>query len=120
MEMTRFEKLFVNRQSKGRRNSRKVTERLRSLEIEAIHDVLEIGCGIGTVSAYLSETYGMRVVGTDFDPEQIREAGKLYPVKKNQHFQVEDAAVLSFEDNSFDLIIAHNVFHHIPAWGRLR
>ncbi len=100
MAMSRFEKLFVNRQSKGRRKSSKVRERLGSLDTEAIHDVLEIGCGFGTVSDYVAETYSMRVTGTDFDPEQISEAGKLYPGRENLHFQVEDAgAFLSTSTN---------------------
>lgn len=57
----------------------------------------------------------MRVVGTDIDPEQISEARKLYSGGENLHFQVEDAANLSFQNNSFDLVIAHNIFHNIPA-----
>jgi SAM-dependent methyltransferase len=116
MAMSRFEKLFVNRQSKGRRNSRKVRERLENLDTEEIREVLELGCGIGTVSAYLAEAYSMQIVGTDFDPAQIDEARRLNSGRQNLRFQVEDAADLSFQDSSFDLVIAHNVFHHIPAW----
>ena len=116
MAMSRFEKLFVNRQGKGRRNASKVRQGLESLDIEAIHDVLEIGCGIGTGSAYVAETFSKQVIGTDFDSEQISQARRLYSEIENLQFQVEDAADLSFQDSSFDLVIAHNVFHHIPAW----
>ena len=47
MAMTRFEKLFVNRQKKGDRNIEAVRNRLIGLNIQDIHDVLEVGCGVG-------------------------------------------------------------------------
>lgn len=113
MEMSRFEKLIVNRESKGRRNVARLRE---SLNPESIHDVLEIGSGIGTVSAFLSKTYGMNVVGTDFDPKQIELARERYPEGSHLRFAVEDATDLSFPNESFDLVVAHNVFHHLSKW----
>ena len=35
---------------------------------------------------------------------------------RGAHFQIEDAAQLSFKDDSIDLVISQNVFHHIPNW----
>jgi ubiquinone/menaquinone biosynthesis C-methylase UbiE len=78
--------------------------------------VLEIGAGVGTVSAFLSETYGMNVIGTDFDPKQIELARKLYPEGSRLQYAIEDATKLSYPNESFDLVIAHNVFHHLPQW----
>ena len=43
-------------------------------------------------------------------------AEQINKKQKNLHYQVEDAAALSFEDNCFDLVISQNVFHHIPNW----
>ena len=116
MAMTGFEKLFVNHQKKGDRNIEIVRNRLNSLNIQNIHDVLEIGCGIGTLSAFLSSEYGMSIYGTDFDPKQIRIARELYGENDHLHFRVEDAANLTFEDASFDLVVSQDVFHHIAAW----
>lgn len=118
MTMSGFEKLFVNREGKGRRNALKVKQRLEALDLSSIEDVLEIGCGIGTVSAILAETYNFNVIGTDFDPAQIKEAQKRYPDYDNLHYQVEDGANLSFDNASMDLAIAQNVFHHIPDWQK--
>jgi len=39
--------------------------------VENLHDTLELGCGIGAVSEFLSESYQMNVIGTDFDSAQI-------------------------------------------------
>jgi len=118
MAMTRFEKLFVNRQKKGDRNIETVRNRLIGLNIHNIHDVLEVGCGVGALSAFLSSEYGMNVNGTDFDAKQIQMARELCDESDQLHFRVEDATKLTFEDASFDLAISQDVFHHIAAWPR--
>jgi cyclopropane fatty-acyl-phospholipid synthase-like methyltransferase len=73
MEMTRLEKWLVNRNKKAERNIARVRQRLTALPSEAIEDVLELGCGIGAVAAFLSETYNMKVWGTDY----YRRCGSL-------------------------------------------
>ena len=80
--------------------------------------MLEIGCGIGLVSAYLANEYGIDVYGTDFGPEEIQLTKQLNNERDNLHFKIEDAAESTFADNSFDLVISQNVFHHIPDWQK--
>jgi ubiquinone/menaquinone biosynthesis C-methylase UbiE len=116
MYMSWLEKKFVNRKKKAQRNTEKVRRSLNKMEIKTVHNVLEIGCGIGKVSAFLAETYGMDVYGTDFDPQEIELAKTWQSEHEKLHFVVEDATALSFEDNTFDLVISQNVFHHIPKW----
>ena len=116
MEMTRLEKWFVNRSRKAERNIARVRQRLRELPSEAIQDVLELGCGIGRVAAYLAATYEMNVYGTDYDLKQIQIARKMQPENEHLHYRAEDAANLSFQAASFDLVISQNGFHHIPDW----
>jgi ubiquinone/menaquinone biosynthesis C-methylase UbiE len=116
MKMTRLEKRFVNRKKKAERNIEKVRQRLQPLDTQTIRDALELGCGIGAVSAFLADTYAMNVCGTDFDPEQIEIARRMQPESDHLHFSVEDAAHLTFEDASFDLVLSQNVFHHVPDW----
>jgi len=116
MAMTRFEKIFVNRERKGQRNIQKVRSRLDQLPVENLHNTLELGCGIGSVSAFLSEDYQMSVIGTDFDPAQIEIAKRTHPEKDGLRYQIEDASNLSFEDGYFDLVVSQNVFHHVPNW----
>lgn len=116
MKMTRLEKRFVNRNKKAEHNIEKVRQRLQPLDTQTIRDALELGCGIGAVSAFLADTYAMNVWGTDFDPEQIEIARTMQPESDHLHFRVEDAAHLTFEDASFDLVLSQNVFHHVPEW----
>ena len=116
MEMTGFEKYFVNREGKVRRNIEVLRQSLSMLELDRIRDVLELGCGIGGVSAFLADDYGLNVLGSDYDPEQIAIAKEKYPEKANLHFRTEDASRLDFGNESFDLVLAQDVFHHIAAW----
>ncbi|MBT8368698.1 MAG: class I SAM-dependent methyltransferase [Deltaproteobacteria bacterium] len=81
-----------------------------------ITNVLELGCGIGTVSAFLAQHYRMRVWGTDTDPLQIQRAQHQHPETAHLTFRVEDAAKLSFKDTDFDLVVSQNVFHHMAQW----
>jgi ubiquinone/menaquinone biosynthesis C-methylase UbiE len=116
MEMTRLEKWFVNRNKKAERNIARVRQRLAELPSETIKDVLELGCGTGTVAAFLSETYNMKVWGTDYDHEQIQIARKQHRENEHLTYRVEDATHLLFEDACFDLVVSQNVFHHLSKW----
>ena len=71
MRMTGLEKRLVNRNKKAKRNIEKLKHCLDGLETSGINDALELGCGIGMVSAFLSSSYGMNVYGTDFDPSKL-------------------------------------------------
>jgi ubiquinone/menaquinone biosynthesis C-methylase UbiE len=116
MEMTRLEKWFVNRDSKTRRNIARIDQRLAKLPARSLTNALELGCGIGSVAAFLAQQYNLRVWGTDSDPAQIEIARKRHPETDQLTYRVEDAAHLSFKDADFDLVISQNVFHHIARW----
>ena len=116
MEMTRLEKWLVNRNKKAERNIARVRQCLAELDSDKMRDVLELGCGIGAVSAFLSKSYNMTVWGTDYDHEQIQIARLRHPQNERLIYRVEDAAHLSFEDAGFDLVVSQNVFHHLIKW----
>ncbi len=116
MKMSRIEKWFVNRPEKAAGNIDKVLEMLSRTKSEQVKEALELGCGIGTVSAWLAETLRIGVWGTDSDASQVCLARKRYSESQHLHFSVEDATNLTFGEARFDLVISHNVFHHIPNW----
>ena len=58
----------------------------------------------------------MSVHGIDYDQDQIELARKLQGERNGLRFAVEDAADMSFDNASFDLVVSQNVFHHIPNW----
>jgi ubiquinone/menaquinone biosynthesis C-methylase UbiE len=116
MKMTRLEKWFVNRKGKADGNIALLRQRLQQLDVGSIRNALELGCGIGSVSAFLAEAYAMQVQGTDYDPGQIEIARGVHPESERLRFRVEDAARLTFPDASFDLVLAQHMFHHVPDW----
>ncbi len=73
---------------------------------------LEIGCGTGELSFLLADKLN-DFIATDFSEGMIRACEKKYK-HEDLRFQVEDASHLSFEDDSFDLIIIANVLHIVP------
>jgi ubiquinone/menaquinone biosynthesis C-methylase UbiE len=118
MKMSGFEKRFVNRERKAKGNIKKLVKQMQMLDLPDALSILEIGCGIGSVSAYLADNYSALVWGTDFDSDEIEMARKLHPENDHLRYQVEDASNLSFGNDQFDLVVSQNVFHHIPKWGK--
>ncbi|MBE7556649.1 MAG: class I SAM-dependent methyltransferase [Anaerolineales bacterium] len=116
--MTTLEKKFVNRKQKGEYNIARVRDCFNHLDLGHIYRGLELGCGIGAVSAFLANEYNMNITGTDFDAEQVELARSLHPETDLLHYRVEDASRLTFPAHTFDLVIAQNVFHHIPEWEK--
>lgn len=77
-------------------------------------EVLDLGCGPGTISNELAERVGPgKVVGVDLAAEIIVTATATHQHTANLSFAVDDAYELSFEDNSFDIVHAHQVLQHV-------
>lgn len=86
---------------------------LAELESEPFNDLLDAGCGPGPMITLLYEKYPEKhYTGIDLTPEMIYQAQK----KNLPHtqFVVGDCENLPFEENSFDVIICANSFHHYP------
>lgn len=72
--------------------------------------VLDVGCGNGRFSKYLS---GTEYVGVDFSEKMIEEAEKRFPEK---NFKVANILSLPFQDNYFDKVYGIAVIHQIPSY----
>jgi len=116
MKMTDLEKSMVNRPDKGAANAKRIGTQLEAITIRTGADVLELGCGIGDVAAFLATERGFRVVATDADPEQIGLARQRHGGTPGLDLEVADAARLRFAPESFDVVVSQNVFHHVPEW----
>ena len=86
---------------------------LKELKNKKFNDVLDCGCGTGPMIEILCEKYSdKQYTGLDLTPEMIKKAKeKNLP---NSNFVVGDCEKLPFEDESFDVIICTNSFHHYP------
>jgi ubiquinone/menaquinone biosynthesis C-methylase UbiE len=69
--------------------------------------VLDNGCGIGILAAYLDEARW--IIGLDLSLNMLRTAHG-----SSMHCVQGDSATLPFPDDSFDLILARSVLHHLP------
>lgn len=70
--------------------------------------ILDIGCGQGILSFYISKNW--QLYGIDADEDRIRRAGKIK--FKNAKFSVADAENLSF-NFKFDVILALDIIEHL-------
>ena len=80
-------------------------------------DVLDFGCGPGTLSVGLARLVEPgELHGVDIEESQIAIASAAAQAggHGNATFQVADAMDLPFEDNSFDIAHCHTVLTHVP------
>lgn len=90
------------------------TEKLSSLcQLNENSHVLDLACGAGTTSIYLSAKYNCKVSGIDISKNLIDSANKSLEKSDKQHkisFEVADAFNIPYEDNTFDTVIAQAFF----------
>ena len=80
-------------------------------------DVLDFGCGPGTLSvglARLVEPGTLRGVDIEESQIAIAQSAAQSGGHDNAAFQVADVADLPFEDDSFDIAHCHTVLTHVP------
>jgi len=73
--------------------------------------VLDIACGSGYGSYYLSLNNNLKVIGADVNGNSISKAKETYQ-KDNLKFQVANALSLPFKDSSFDSIVSLETIEH--------
>jgi SAM-dependent methyltransferase len=79
-------------------------------------DLLDIGCGPGTITADLATRVAPgRVVGIDVSEEIVTQAQDLAARSGLSHlsFTTGDVYALDFDDASFDIVHAHQVLQHL-------
>ena len=85
-------------------------------EIEKIGNfetLLDAGCGTAPMITLLKEKYpDKKYTGIDLSPKMIEKAKEKN--MENTEFVVGDCENLPFEENSFDIVINSQSFHHYP------
>lgn len=109
---------FVTKQEKIGINSRhyQILDKLITSGLSADHRVLEIGCGIGTVSHLIAaKTPKGKVLAVDISPESILKAKALWKNQKNLEFEVSDMKNFNKPGQVFDYFVFPDVLEHIPV-----
>jgi SAM-dependent methyltransferase len=90
-------------------------------------DVLDAGCGVGSIALDLAPTVAPgRVVGIDLDPEQIEVARKTAAERgiENVEFTTGSVLELPFDAGTFDIVYANAVLFYLreqkPALVEMR
>lgn len=94
---------------------RTIFKNLKNAGLQPNSTVLEIGCGIGTVSHLILKylAHG-RFVGVDISPQSIEHARMYNAAFKNAEFVVSD--MKGFQHNlKFDFVVLPDVLEHIPV-----
>jgi SAM-dependent methyltransferase len=83
--------------------------------------VLDLGCGNGMISEYISDQTGAYVTGIDFTVRAIRDAQARTAAKRDRlAFQVRDMSCLDFPPASFDVVIAIDTLYFGDVYETLR
>ena len=88
-----------------------IPERLRAASASK---VLDLGCGSGWLSVYLSRE-GFKVTGIDVAQHAL-ELGRQWAEMENLEikFDAGDLGDLPYPDNSFDAVVANSIIEHLP------
>ncbi len=77
-------------------------------------DLLDAGCGPGTITKGLAEIVAPgRVLGVDREQSQIALAQRLADGSSAIEFRTDDLCSLTADDESFDVVFVHGVLEHI-------
>jgi len=73
-------------------------------------NILDIGSGIGLTDHHLSLFFD-NMYGIDVEKDVVKKASAYNPKVK---YSIYDGLNLPFDNNSFDMVFAINVMHHVP------
>ncbi|MFF1305467.1 class I SAM-dependent methyltransferase [Streptomyces sp. NPDC058307] len=91
-------------------------ERLRGWLPERASDVLDLGCGTGSLSLLAAEQ-GHRVTGVDSSPAMV-ELARAKLAGRDAAFLVGDAAMPPVGEQRFDVVLVRHVLWALPDPGR--
>lgn len=116
-EIAGFYDDYADRQQRTGTNLRHyyLFHRLKKAGLKKHHRVLEVGCGIGTLTRLIHRYVKRgRVVGVDISERSIAFARKRFGDAPRIEFMVSNMQDFSYPD-TFDFIVLPDVLEHIPV-----
>jgi trans-aconitate 2-methyltransferase len=115
-EIEAFYDDYTDRQKKVGVNARhtSILKKVIAVGLEPQHNVLEIGCGIGTFTSLLIPFIKKgKILSLDISPKSIDLAKEAH-TSQHVRFIAADAVDFDFQQQKFDVIILPDVLEHIP------
>ena len=117
-QVVSFYDKFADKQEKTGINSRhlSILDKVKAAGLNANNSILEVGCGIGTVSHLLAnQVQTGEVLAVDISPESIAKAQVLWKSQSNLKFEVSDMTDFDKKGKKFDFFVFPDVLEHIPV-----
>jgi ubiquinone/menaquinone biosynthesis C-methylase UbiE len=94
---------------------RALDQLIAGAELRPSHEILDIGCGTGTLAVRVVQRYpGVRVTGVDPDPKALaRAAKKAARAGVSVRFERGFADALQYRNDSFDRVFSSMMLHHV-------
>lgn len=120
MKLTTFEKRAMDLPERVQKTQAAATQLLEQVRLPPDPRCLELGCGQGVMTRLLVERFGVPLMATDFDPDQVAAAERrLIDLQEKVDLRVVDARDIPFEDARFDAVFSFGVLHHLMGgWNR--
>lgn len=109
---------FAEKQEKTGINSRhlSILNIVMEAGLRSSHSILEVGCGIGTVSHLLANQVKKgEVLAVDISPESISKAKEIWKDQTNLTFEVSDMSDFEKTGKTYDFFVFPDVLEHIPV-----
>jgi trans-aconitate 2-methyltransferase len=117
-EVANFYDEYSNRQETMWHNERHyfLIEQLKRLKIGSVSNILEIGCGIGTMTNLIAPLVKEgKLISSDISPKSIEISKKYNKEFKNIEFIVADSTNYTFPKLNYDFIVLFDVLEHIQT-----
>ena len=98
----------------GQADMDSVNDLIAHLKIGKNDKVLDLGCGAGGISAYISDETGAHVTGLDYAATAIETAANRTSGKQNRLAFVQgDMNALDFADRAFDVVVSIDTIYWV-------
>ncbi|MDZ7836878.1 MAG: class I SAM-dependent methyltransferase [Actinomycetota bacterium] len=88
---------------------------LEHIELDSKKAILDVGCGTGSALMLMArDNQEAKYCGIDLSSQMIEMAKKKTRDWPQFEFKVADSAAIPYPEESFDLVISSNSFHHYP------
>ena len=98
--------------SNGKHAKKLYASVIKSVKMLNCLNVLDVGCGTGTILSELSKNDKINLAGVDLSENMINIAKKRFSDKVD--LKIGDSEKLPWKDNNFDAVICTDSFHHYP------